>query len=496
MNKVSLILNQTKRFFITTPIYYVNAQPHLGHSYTTIAADVLARYHRLQNKKVFFLTGTDEHGAKIEKVAQEANKSPQQLCNENSKLFKKAWQNLNISYDNFIRTTNSNHIKSVQRVLQILYDKKLVYKGTYKGLYCLGCEQYKTKSDLINGKCPDHQIKPEIIKEENYLFRLSQFENLLRKKIMSNEFEIKPEERKREVLGFLKKGLQDISISRQKIKWGIPLPFDKKHTTFVWVDAFLNYLTGLGWNGNPKNLPKFWSPDLQLMAKDVLRVHATIWPALLLALNIPLPKKLFIHGYFTIDGQKMSKSLGNVIRPEELVEKFGADAARYLLLSACSFGKDGDISWEKLFGKYNTDLASGLGNLVARIITMAIKTKNREPRIKIKDQNLEIKKVIQNSRQNYMKFLDSCKFDKALREIWKLISFCDRYIEKKRPWEKSKNRLSVINDLLIILTNITQILQPFLPETSEKIFKQLGVRLNNQEWCFKVRKNKILFPRT
>ncbi|MBU4368024.1 methionine--tRNA ligase [Patescibacteria group bacterium] len=495
MKKGSLISNKKKRFYITTPIYYVNSQPHLGHSYTTIAADVLARYHRLQKDEVFFLTGTDEHGAKIEKAAQKANKTPQQLCNENSKLFKKAWQNLNISYDNFIRTTNSNHIKSVRKVLQILYNKKLIYKGTYKGLYCLGCEQYKTKSDLINGKCPDHQIKPEIIKEENYFFKLSQFENLLRKKIMSNEFEIKPEERKREVLGFFKKGLKDISISRQKIKWGIPLPFDKKHTTFVWVDAFLNYLTGLEWNGNLKNLPKFWSPDLQLMSKDILRVHASIWPALLLALEIPLPKKLFIHGYFTIDGQKMSKSLGNVIRPEELVEKFGVDATRYLLLSACSFGKDGDISWEKLFEKYNTDLASGLGNLVARIITMAVKTKNQEPRIKIKDQNLEIKKVIQNSWQNYKKFLASCELDKALREIWGLISFCDRYIEKKRPWEKSKNRLSVINDLLIILTNITQMLQPFLPETSEKIFKQLGARLNSQEWCFKVRKDKILFPR-
>lgn len=489
--------DQRERFFVTTPVYYVNARPHLGHSYTTIAADVLARYHRLQNKEVFFLTGTDEHGAKIEKIAQEANISPQQLCNENSKLFKEAWQNLNISYDNFIRTTNSNHIKSVQRVLQTLYDKKFIYKGIYKGLYCLGCEQYKTKSDLINGKCPDHQIKPETIKEENYLFRLSQFENLLRKKIMSNEFKIKPDERKREVLGFFKKGLQDISISRQKIKvkWGIPLPFDKKHTTFVWVDAFLNYLTGLGWNGNPKNLPTFWPPNLQLMSKDILRVHASIWPALLLALEIPLPKKLFIHGYFTIDGQKMSKSLGNVIRPEELIEKFGVDATRYLLLSACSFGKDGDISWEKLFEKYNTDLASGIGNLVARVITMAVKAKNQEPRIKFKDQNLEIKKIIQNSWQNYKKFLNSCELDKALKVIQELISFCDRYIEKKKPWEKSKNQLLVINNLLIILINITQMLQPFLPEISEKIFKQLGVKLNSQEWCFKVRKDKILFPR-
>lgn len=495
MDKVSLVPNKKKKFYITTPVYYINARPHLGHSYTTITADVLARYCRLQNKKVFFLTGTDEHGAKIEKTAQEKDKSPQQLCNENSKLFKRAWRNLNISYDNFIRTTNSDHIKAVQRVLQILYNKKLIYKGTYKGLYCLGCEQYKTKSDLINGKCPDHQIKPEIIKEENYLFKLSRFENLLRKKITSNEFEIKPEQRKREVLGFLKKGLQDISISRQKVKWGIPLPFDKKHTTFVWVDAFLSYLTGLGWNGNPENLPAFWPPDLQLMAKDILRVHASVWPALLLALEIPLPKKLLIHGYFTIDGQKMSKSLGNVIQPEELVEKFGADAARYLLLSSCSFGKDGDISWKKLFEKYNVDLAGGLGNLAARIITLAIKTKNREPRIKIKDQNSAIKKVIQGTWRNYKRFLDLREFDKTLKEVWELISFCDRYIEKKKLWKKSENQLSAINDLLIILTNIAQMLQPFLPKTAGKISKQLGAKLNNQEWRFKVKKDKILFPR-
>lgn len=489
------MLNQREKFFVTAPIYYVNARPHLGHSYTTIAADVLARYHRLQNKEVFFLTGTDEHGAKIEKIAQQANISPRKLCYENSKLFKQAWQNLNISYDNFIRTTNPNHIKSVQNVFQILHNKKLIYKGIYKGLYCLGCEQYKAKSDLINGKCPDHQIKPEIIKEENYLFKLSQFENILKRKIKSDEFEIKPDERKKEVLGFLKKGLQNISVSRQKIKWGIPLPFDKKHTAYVWIDAFLNYLTGLGWNGNPKKLPTFWPPNLQLMSKDILRVHTTIWPALLLALEIPLPKKIFIHGYFTVNGQKMSKSLGNVIQPEELIKKFGVDAARYLLLSVCSFGKDGDISRERLSEKYNTDLASGLGNLVTRIITMAIKAKNQEPRIKFKNQDLEINKVIQNSWQNYKKFLNLCELDKALREIQNLISFCDRYIEKKKPWEKSKNQLLVLNNLLIILTNITQMFQPFLPKTSEKIFRQLGVKLNNQEWCFKVRKDKILFPR-
>jgi methionyl-tRNA synthetase len=489
------INTRERKFYITTPIYYVNSEPHIGHAYTTIAADVLARYHRLRKEEVFFLTGTDEHGAKIAKIAQETNKTPLQLCDENSELFKKTWQSLNISYDNFIRTTDSSHVKSVQKTLQILYDKKFIYKGIYKGFYCLGCEQFKRERDLINGKCPDHQIKPEIIKEENYLFKLSQFENVLRKKIECDEFEIKPDKRKKEVLEFLKNGLRDISISRLKIKvkWGITIPFDKKHTTFVWIDAFLNYLTGLGWDGNPKNLPEFWPPDLQLMSKDILRVHTTIWPALLLALNLPLPKKLFVHGYFTFNGQKMSKSLGNVIRPVEMIEKFGIDGTRYLLLSACSFGEDGDITWERFIEKYNADLASGLGNLIARIIVMAEKTQSYGLRNKIND--LEMKKIIQNIWQNYKKFLDLCELDKALREIWKLISFCDKYIEKKRPWEKSKNQLSVINDLLISLANIAQMLQPFLPETSKKIFKQLGVRVTNHGWYFKVKKEKVLFPR-
>jgi len=489
--------NKRKKIYITTPIYYVNAPPHLGHAYTTIAADILARFYRFQKRDVFFLTGTDEHGIKIEKAAQQMKKTPQKLCNENAKLFKKTWRNLNISYDNFVRTTNPHHIRAVQKVLQILYNKKLIYKGIYKGLYCVGCEQYKTKMDLINGKCPDHQIEPETIEEENYFFRLSQFHNLLLKKITSGELEILPEKRKIEIIKFLQKGLKDISISRprKKVKWGIPLPFDKKHTTYVWIDAFLSYLTGIGWNGDPKNLPTIFPPDLQLMGKDILRVHATIWPVLLLAVGIPLPKKLFVHGHFTVEGQKMSKSLGNVIRPEELIEKFGADATRYLLISACSFGEDGDISWKKLTQKYNSDLANGLGNLVARIIMLAGKVQNQVSLVKRKP-GLEINRTIESSWKNYENFFNSYKLDKALSEIWKLIDFCEKYIEKNRPWEHSKKQFLIINDLLIVLTHIAKMLQPFLPNTSKKIFKALGIKFNGRRWYFKVKPAKIiLFPR-
>ena len=490
-----------KKFYITTPIYYVNDQPHIGHSYTTIAADVLARYHRIQKEKVFFSVGVDEHGAKIEEAAEKKGKTPKQLCDENSKIFEKIWQDLNISYDNFIRTTDPYHKKIVQKVLKILHNQGIIYKGIYEGLYCVGCEQYKTKSDLVNGKCPEHQTKPVVIKEENYIFKLSQFENILREKIEKDEFEIRPKERKKEVLQFLKNGLQDISISRQRVKWGVVLPFDKAHTAYVWMDAFLNYLTVIGWDGNAKRFPKFWPPDLQLMSKDILRVHATIWPALLLALNIPLPKKLFVHGYFTINAQKMSKTIGNVIWPNEMIEKFGVDGTRYLLLSACPFGRDGDISWEKLLEKYNADLAKGLGNLTARTLALAVKQKTpafplsglrrgkpafaKATASQSKIQNPNVKRTINKTWKNYKQEMDEFKLNSALEEIWKLIGFCDRYIEKEKPWEQKDNQLSVINDLLIALSNIAEMLAPFMTETSEKILKQIKLKS----------KGKPLFPR-
>ncbi len=360
----------SNKFYITTPIYYVNDKPHIGHAYTTVAADVLARWHRSLGEQVFFLTGTDEHGVKVAQAAQQAGQSEREFCDGKAEDFKNAWQLLNIQYDNFIRTTDPTHEAAVQKVLQALYDKNLIYKGEYEGLYCSGCEQYKIADDLLDGKCPDHQIEPQRMKEESYFFKLSHFQKELEKRIAGDELKIEPKERKNEVLSFIKSGLTDISISRQNVSWGIPLPFDSKFTTYVWVDAFLNYLTGLGWdpvrssNGdhgasgekippNPLASLKrersgpflkgetwgdFWPPDIQLMSKDILRVHATIWPSLLLALQLPLPRRIFVHGFFTIEGQKMSKSLGNVIWPEQLVQKFGADGARYLLLAATPFG--------------------------------------------------------------------------------------------------------------------------------------------------------------
>jgi len=462
------------KFYITTPIYYVNDKPHLGHAYTTLVADVLVRYFKLKGEKVFFLTGTDEHGAKIEKAAKEAKKSLQEFCDEKAEQFKKAWANLNISYDKFIRTSDKEHIEAVQNVLKVLFNKGLIYKGTYEGLYCPGCEQCKTKEDLIDGRCQEHKLEPELMKEESYLFKLSLFQDILKEKIESDELEIIPKERKKEVLSFLKKPLQDISISRQKVKWGVPLPFDQKLTLYVWIDAFLNYLTGLGWKGDVKEAPDFWPADLHLMSKDILRVHATIWPALLLALGLPLPKRIFVHGYFTIDGQKMSKTLGNVIWPDEIVEKFGADGARYLLLSNMSFGKDGDISWQKLNEKYNADLANGLGNLLSRTIKL--------------NETLSVQPENQESISDLCKLIEELKFKEALDQIWQKINWANKHIEEKQLWILTKDNpqeaQKILKELLSLILQVAECLLPFIPETAQKIKEQ--IRENNSQ---------ILFPR-
>jgi len=463
------------KFYITTPIYYVNDRPHIGHTYTTVAADVLARWHKIQGDKVFFLTGTDEHGAKIAAAASAAGKSEKEFVDEKAQTFKEAWQEFNVSYDNFIRTTDSNHIQAVEKTLQKLYDREFIYKGDYEGLYCVGCEQYKTKDDLIEGKCREHNKEPILMKEESYFFKLSQFKKTLEKKISSDEFEIQPKERKNEVLSFIRRGLKDISISRKNVGWGIPLPFDKSYTTYVWVDAFLNYLTGAGWSGKTDSYPEMWPPEVQLMSKDILRVHATIWPGILLAFGFPLPKKIFVHGYFTVNNQKMGKSLGNVIWPEELIKKFGVDGSRYLLMSSLASGQDSDISWGKLAEKYNADLANGLGNLISRVVTLNSKVKAQISKPKLKTQNLE-------------KLFEDIKFKEILDEIWKKVAWANKYIEEKKLWglvkTNPKEGKKVLAELLCLISEIGLAIAPFMPETSERIKEIL-----------RTNKSTLLFPR-
>ncbi|MCX7778871.1 MAG: methionine--tRNA ligase [Patescibacteria group bacterium] len=496
------------KFYLTTPIYYVNDQPHLGHAYTTIAADVLARYYRMKGDQVFFLTGTDEHGAKIAESAEKNKKTPQEWCDEMSARFKLAWDVLNISYDNFIRTTDQNHEQAVKKAITRLYQKGWIKKGLYEGLYCVGCERYYTTKELIDGRCPDHQRVPERVSEECYLFKLSAFQKPLLRLIDEKTLVIEPEKRKNEVVGFLKtEKLEDVSISRKRVQWGIPLPWDGSQTLYVWIDAFLNYLTGLGWDGEER-VPELWPADLQLMAKDILRVHSTIWPALLLALEVPLPKKIFAHGFFTVNGQKMSKSLGNVLDPIEQAKNFSSDGLRWLLLSSFPFGVDGDVSLEKFYEKYKADLANGIGNLVARVLALA--TKLQLTNYKLKKEREWVKKI-ERVWRGYQRAMEKLAFEEVAKEILNFIALVDREINKKEPWRLLKTNLvefqKVIYNLLESLRQLAWLIQPLMPETADKIFDQLGILSSEKkknleeakEWggveFDKIKKGEILFPR-
>jgi len=478
-----------KKILITTPIYYVNDKPHWGHAYTTVAADVLTRFFRIQKNEVFFLTGTDEHGAKVAESAEKLGKNPKALCDENSEAYKIAWQKLGIKYDHFIRTTDKIHEEKVADFLKELKDKNAVYEKEYEGLYCVGCEKFLTDKDLINGLCPDHKTEPKKIAEKNYFFKLIDYLGKIEKLVSEDKLLIQPKTAKKEVLGLFKQRLEDFSISRQKekVKWGIDLPFGENQTVYVWVDALLNYLTGDG----TKKFDEYWKKGevIHLLGKDILKFHAIFWPAMLLAAEKNIPKREFIHGFFTIDGQKMSKTLGNVIDSNEIVDEFGVDATRYLLLSQFPFGQDGDVKKEKFVEKYNSDLANGLGNLVARVLTLTLKNSIQYLG---KTQDKEVLKIIKETQENYKKNMEDFRLYEALEEIWNLIKWCDEYIEKNKPWQiiDKKKLETVLSNLLYCISEIADLIAPFLPETSEKIKSQIKGSLTS-----KTGKPEILFPR-
>jgi len=516
-----------KKFYITTSIAYTNALPHAGFSLELIQADVMARYHRLLGKDVFFLTGTDEHGAKVAKAAKEENKNPKEFCDEISAKFKALKKILNLSNDDFIRTTDQKrHWPAVKKAWLKLKENGDIYKKQYKGLYCSGCEAFITRKDLIDGKCAIHKREPEIIKEENYFFRLSKYSKEIEKIIGKDKIKIIPKSRKNEILNFIKQGLDDISFSRPRkdLKWGISVPNDENQTIYVWGEALLNYISALGYAENSERFKKFWPVDVHCVGKDILKFHGAIWPGMLLSLGLELPKTIFVHGFITVGGQKMSKSLGNIVDPFELVKKYGTDPVRYFLLREIPSVEDGDFTYKKFEQRYNSDLASGLGNLVARVITLAERLKIKNQKLKTQIKNFtpldnfisngasKIKIEIDKTRKECHCLLNEFKFNEALAVIWELISFCDQYIENERPWEKSKKQPSVIYDLLVALANIASMLQPFLSETAKEIFNQLGIKsidekrgfkiyppksrsLLRRGWTWRVKKGKSLFPR-
>ncbi len=457
-----------KPFFITTPIYYVNGWPHIGHAYTTVAADCLARFKRLQGEEVFFSVGTDEHGAKIAEKAAQEGKEVAVFVDEMAGEFQKLWQALHIDYTKFIRTTDVSHKQAVQKVLQELFESGVLYQGFYEGLYCVGCEQFKTADDLKDGKCPDHNKEPELMKEETYLMKMTVLQAELIRRIESDELRVAPQKYKTEILSFLKgETLQDISISRKNVKWGIPLPFDASHTTYVWVDAFLNYLTVLGWDGDKMHVPNEWPADIQFIGKDILRVHATIWPVILMHLGIPTQKLLFTHGHILSGGKKMSKTLGNVIAIDEMLSRFGVDGTRYLLMSAGTFGEDVDLTVERMTEKYNADLANGLGNLISRVMKLSEKLVARKEPLASGPEVLG----------EMSGLMDECRIADVLRGIWDKIDVANKYIDETKPWELVKNDeqkfTEVLENLLGDLATIATLLAPFLPETAEKIHTAL-----------------------
>lgn len=460
-----------KKFYITTSIAYTNAMPHIGFAMESIQADVIARYHRAKGEDVFFITGTDEHGTKIAKAAKGRN--PQEFVDEISKRVKELKPLLNLSNDYFIRTTDKEkHWPNVNAVWVKLRDKGDIYKKEYIGLYCSGCEAFLTKRDLIDGKCAIHKTEPEEVKEENYFFRLSKYTEKVRKMIEKDEINIIPKERKNEVLGMISQGIEDISFSRpkEKLDWGIPVPGDDTQTIYVWSDALVNYLSVLDYYNNSKEFKKYWPADVHCIGKDIIKFHCIIWPAMLLSLGLKMPKNIFVHGFITVSGQKMSKSIGNVIDPFELVNKYGTDAVRYYLLREIPPTEDGDFTYEKFEGRYNSDLAGGIGNLVSRVMKMA-----EGKKLKSKIVNKDLKSLIKETKKTYEASLGNFRFNDALKAIWDLISWCDKYINDKRPWEGDS--IEVISDLVLAIDEIKILIAPFLPQTSEKKEKMLFPRI-------------------
>ena len=475
---------EKKPLYITTPIYYPSGNPHIGHCYTTVACDSIARYRRMQGYDVMFLTGTDEHGLKIEQKAAEKGVTPKEYVDEVVKTFKKLWSYMNISYDRYIRTTDDYHIETVQKIFKALYDKGYIYKGEYKGKYCTPCESFWTESQLDeNGCCPECHREVTEAKEEAYFFKMSPFADRIEKLLTETDY-LQPKTRATELVNnFIKPGLEDLCVSRTTFKWGIPVTFDDKHVVYVWIDALSNYISALGfWNEQYNDFDKFWPADVHMVAKDIMRFHAIIWPAMLMALDLPLPKHLAVHGWITFNGQKMSKSLGNVVDPFILGERYGADAIRYHILREMALGADSSFSNEIMINRINSDLANGLGNLVSRTVAMADKyfggtlPADREAG----DFDAELIAEAKGLVAKVDEFMDKTQINNALAEIFKVVSRANKYIDETAPWvlgkdESKKARLAtVLYNLLETIRIVSTLLSNFMPTTMPKVWEQIG----------------------